>query len=186
MKAKLLVTIIEEYNSDWSRQSILNEIEYIQTMMYNHPTMLSRAYSTDVDGVKDPQFTVDVNNEVIVADASRIELVYESDPTCPIKAQIQFQTIRFKDSFVGRDVRVRCYKQAPTSIVEGMELLIPDQHIPTLEAGVVERLAYKEHRDRQPFLAWERRELPRYWARANRDFRFNADEPQEPTNPYGD
>jgi len=185
MLARELVTIIEEYNSDWSRQSILSEIEYIQRMMYAHPTMLSRAYSDEADGVKDPQFTVDVNNEVVISDAFRIEKVYTSDPTCPLDAKLQNGTVRFKDTLVGSLVRVRYYKKSATDIVEGMELLVPDQFIDILEAGVTERLAFKEHRDRQPFQMWKKRELPAFWAAVNHDFRYDEDSPSQSTNPYG-
>jgi hypothetical protein len=185
MLAKELVTIIYEYNPDWSRQALLNEIQYIQRMMYDHPTMLSRAYSDEIDGVKDPSFIVDENNKVIVDDCFRIEKAYISDPTCTLKVKIQNNVIRFEDSLVATTVRVRYYKKSPTYLVEGMTLLVPDQQIDILEAGVVERLAYKEHRDREPFKAWKRRELPKFWASANKDFRFKEDTKQESSNPYG-
>jgi hypothetical protein len=191
MLAKELVTIIEEYNPDWTRQGILNEIEYIQRMMYAHPTMLSRAFSEDATGVTDPQFTVDVNNQVVLEDADgkplcfRIEKVYQSDPTCPLDTKNQGNVIRFVDSLVGTNVRVRYYKQSTTDMAEGMALLVPDQFIDILEAGVTERLAFKEHRDRQPFQMWKKRELPAFWASVNKDFRFDEDEPSQSTNPYG-
>jgi len=184
MLAKELVTIIQEYNPDWSRQGLLNEIEYIQRMMFDHPTMLSRAYSDEIDGVKDPLFTVDANNEVVVDDCFRIEKVYTSDPTCPLKVKLQNNVIRFADSLVATEVRVRYYKK---SILTGepMELLVPDQYIDILEAGVVERIAYKEHRDREPFKLWKKRELTAFWAAVNSDFRFREDSPVESNNPYG-
>jgi hypothetical protein len=201
MQAKELVTIIEEYNPDWSRQAILNEIEYVQRIMYNHPTMLSRAYSNETEGVTDPLFTVDENNEVVVSDAFRVEKAYYDDPNCPIEIKTQNNIVRFKDNLAyipdpvdpilnppvkEVKVRIRYYK---TALLTGelMDLLIPDQYIDMLEAGVTERLAFKEHGDRQGFVAWRRRELPSFWAGANRDFRFNEDSDtgSDSSNPYG-
>ena len=184
MKAKELITIIEEYHPDWTRQGILNEIQYIQRMMYDHPTMLSRAYSTEADGTKDPQFTVDVNNEVIISDAFRIDKVYKSDPTCPLDVKLQGNIVRFVDTLVGSTVRVRYYKKSVLT-GEQNELLVPDQYIDILEAGVTERIAFKEHGDRQNFQLWKKRELTEFWSKVNRDFRFHEDVPQESSNPYG-
>jgi hypothetical protein len=201
MKAKELVTIIGEYNPDWSRQALLNEIEYIQRMMYNHPTMLSRAYSTEAEGVTDPLFIVDENNEVIIPDSFRVEKSYKSDPNYPLSVKLQNNVVRFVDNFAfipdpvdpinnppikEVKVRIRYYKKALLTS-ETMDLLIPDQYISTLEAGVTERLAFKEHGSRQDFLSWQKRELPPFWAAVNKDFRFNEDLNlgSDCSNPYG-
>ncbi len=171
MKAKELVTIIKRYNASWERQAILDVINYVHRMMIEHPTKLTQANGSFSD---DPEFTVDpITKTLVIADASHIQKAYLSDPDIPIETLIQGNTIRFASSFASSIVKVRYYIKATALTSETKELQTPDDQVDVLEDGCIARIEMMEHGDSTKFKMWKQRDLKKYWALANINYRMD-------------
>jgi hypothetical protein len=170
MQAKKLVNILQRYNPDWTRQALLDVIDYVQRIMVNHPTTFSRAVSTDGE---DPEFELSdlVGNTLTIDDAFRIEKVYK-DGQCPLDVLIQYNVVTFPTPLPSFPVRVQYYIGSSELTSELIELNVPDTFIDLLEAGCIARIEQMENGTPDSFRVWKQRELRRYWAEANRNFRY--------------
>ena len=175
MKAKELVSIVSKYNPSWTRQGLLDVINYVHRIMVSHPTSLTRAIDSIDNG--DPQFIVDLNTRILtISDAQTIEKVYvdKYSEEYPVEAHIQGDTIYFPDSFSSVDVRVKYYKKATEILAEDYDLQVPDEYIHLLEAGVVARIEFMEHGLMDRFDRWRMTDLKRFWAKSNTNFKSNS------------
>ena len=143
MQVKKLVNILQRYNPDWTRQALIDVIEYVQRIMVNHPTTFSRA--VDSDG-KDPEYEVTdlVGNTLTISDAFKIEKVYK-EGGAPLDALIQYNVVTFPTPLPSFPVRVQYYKSALEDLVESDTLDVPDTFIDLLEAGCIARIEQMEN-----------------------------------------
>ncbi len=173
MLAKELVSILEETNPDYSRQSLLQEINFIQRLILGTANSLNKAI--DPTTGKDLQITP-ATAEHVVTDALRIDRVYSSDYNIPLKVNIQGNTIYFSENNVGQSYYIRYYKKTAELTSEMIELTIPDEHIDDLEEGVLERLASQEHGSREGFRYWKKMIMPRVQRRLNSGYKWGSNE----------
>jgi len=169
MLAKELVTILEENNPDYSRQTLLQEINYIQRMIFGSANQLTLA--TDPVTSKDPKITPS-SAEHTIEGAQRIDRVYKSNFSLPLQVRIQGDTIYFDPNHVGQEYFVRYYKRPQELTSELMELSVPDEYIDVLEDGVEERLSSKEHGSKEGFRYWKLREMPKLQRKLNNNYRW--------------
>ena len=183
MLARELVTILEETNPDYSRQSLLDEINFVQRMILGSANMYS--ISTDSATGKDPKITPDAE-EYVIPDAMRIDRVYKYNFSLPEQVRIVDDTIFFRPEQVGQEYYVRYYKTMPPLTSESQELVIPDQYVDILETGVQERLSYKEHGSQEGWNFWKRRSMPRLQRKLNNNYKWGlSDGTQKIPSNYG-
>ncbi len=171
MLAKELVSILEETNPDYSRQVLLQEINFIQRLILGTANSLNKAIDPTT-GV-DPQITP-ATAEHVVTDALRIDRIYSSDYNVPLKVNIQGDTIYFDENCVGQTYYIRYYKKATELTSEMIELTIPDEYIDDLEEGVLERLAAQEHGSRDGFRYWKKMVMPRVQRKLNNGYKWGS------------
>ena len=169
MLAKELITILEENNSDYSRQTLLQEIEYVQRIIFRAANMVSLVVDP-LTGL-DPKITpVDLVH--VIDDAQKIDRVYKSCYDIPFNLTIEGNTIYFQENMVGKEYFVRYYKKPPKLTSESMELMVPDQYIDVLEDGVELRLESKEHGSKDNWRYWKKNDLPRLQRNLNNNYRW--------------
>ena len=157
MLAKELVTILEENNPDYSRQELLQEINYVQRTIFGAANM----YTLVVDDAtgQDPIITP-TSTEYIIPDALRIDRVYQTAFAVASPAKIIGNTIYFTPQQVGQQFYVRWYRKPTPLTSELIPLLVPDEYIDVLEDGVENRLESKEHGSKDNWRYWKKKELP--------------------------
>jgi hypothetical protein len=169
MQAKELVTILEENNPDYGRQTLLNEINYIQRLIFGSANKLNLA--TDPTTNKDPKITP-TDAITTIADAQRIDRVYKENFNLPHRVRIQGNVIHFDPNDLGQEYYVRYYERLPELTSELMELSVPEEYIDVLEDGVELRLSSKEHGSKEEFRYWKLRDLPKLQRKLNNDYRW--------------
>ncbi len=170
MEASYLVSILSEYMPDYSRATLLAEIDYVHKLALNGANMFTRV--TDPLTGSDP-FLLITAEVFTIADAQKIDRVYSSDPENPHRVIISDNTIYFNPSDVGQSFYVRYYKKPADLEVETDPLLIPEDTIDILEDGVRARMAIKEHGSSEEWILWRKRSLPTLKRRLNYNYRWS-------------
>lgn len=169
MLAKELVTILEENNPDYSRQTLLNEINYVQRMIFGAANMYTMV--TDPTTGLDPKITP-TTTEYVISDALRIDRVYKYNFSLPEPVRIVGDTVYFQESRLGQEYSVRYYSKLQELTSETMELSVPDEYIDVLEDGVELRLSSKEHGSKSDFKMWKRDDMARLQRKLNNNYRW--------------
>ncbi len=182
MLAKELVSILEENNPDYSRQALLDEINFIQRLIFGTANQLNLV--TDPATGEDMKITPSATEHVI-SDALRIDRVYKGNYYNLTDVRIAGDTIYFDPNHVGQEFYVRYYAKMTELTSELMELRVPDEHIDVLEDGVEARLASKEHGSKEEFRYWKSREVPKLRRRLNNNFKWGQDVKKTVQSGYG-
>jgi len=169
MLAQELVSILEENNRDYSRQTLLQEINYVQRLIFGSTNLYTIA--TDPATGLDPKLTPDAQ-EYTIEDAMRIDRVYSTAFELPLDVRIVDNTVFFPSELVGQEFYFRYYKKPQELTSELIELLVPDQYIDVLEDGVEERLSSKEHGSKDGWRQWKRYDLPKLRRKLNINYRM--------------
>lgn len=170
MQAKELVTILEENNPDYSRQALLDEINFVQRIIFGSANMLTLV--TDDTTGDDPKITP-ASAEHVISDAMRIDRVYKKYYNIPMDVRIQGDTIYFDETHVGQEYYVRYYKKLTELTSEQMELMVPDEHVDVLEQGVELRIASKEHGSYDDWDFWKSRKMPKLKRKLNNNYKWS-------------
>lgn len=169
MQVREFVSIIEEYNPDYSREAIREEINYVQREVFASRLNFNKAYDPVTGG--DIQITP-TQVEHVIADAQSIDRVYSSDYSYPMNLHIFGNTIIFKESDLNTPYYVSYYK-APTEYTsESQTLFIPDQFISILEDGVNARIQFKQHGQLDVWTNWKKYELPNLRRKLNKNYKW--------------
>ncbi len=183
MLAKELVTILEENNPDYSRQTLLNEINYVQRTIFGAANMYTMA--TDSATGLDPKITP-TTTEYVISDALRIDRVYKYNFSLPEPVRIVGDTVYFQESRLGQDYFIRYYTKLQELTSETMEISVPDEYIDVLEDGVEERLSSKEHGSKEGWRAWKRYDMAKLQRKLNNNYRWGKpDGTQKISSHYG-
>lgn len=169
MLAKELISILEENNPDYSRQSLLQEINYVQKIVFGAANMYTVA--TDPSTGRDPKIVPD-QTEYVISDAFRIDRIYKENYSIPLNVRIVDDTIYFAPEMVGQEYSVRYHKRINELTSESMELTIPDEYVHYLEDGIEERLSSKEHGSKDGWRYWLKREMPTLRRKLNNNYRW--------------
>ena len=169
MQAKDLVSILQEYMPDYSRQTLLSEIDYVHKLALGNANAMTKV--TDPTTGCDPLLHI-VTEVTVIADAQKIDRVYTSNFDVPISVRISGNTIYFKPDQIDSDYYVRYYKKPANIEVESAYLMIPDDVIDLFEDGVRTRMAVKEHGNSDEWILWRRMSLPKIQRRLNYNYRW--------------
>ena len=190
MKAREMVSIIYQYNSDWARETILANIDSIHEEMMGHRNLYT-LYTDPVTG-EDPVLTP-TEVETVIDGAMDIEAVYtESDcvgpgyrgwhgtnysevPYCGDGVEhVYDNVIIFNENALNKEYRVRYYKTPTNILSENTELDVPDRYKRYLEDGVLARMEMQTNGSRDELRNWRRRDLREFWGKLNKQFRFKG------------
>jgi hypothetical protein len=169
MQAKDLVSILQEYMPDYSRQTLLSEIDYVHKLALGNANAMTKV--TDPNTGCDPLLHI-ATEVTVVADAQKIDRVYKSDYYNSLSVRIVGNTIYFPPEYVGSDYYVRYYRKPWSIETEQSDILIPDDIIDMFEDGVRSRMALKEHGNSDEWTLWRRMVLPKIQRRLNYNYRW--------------
>lgn len=169
MLIRELVSILQEYTPDYSRQSLVDIINYVQREVF--------ASRLDYNRAVDPLTGLDYEIEVValvhtIADAQAIGFLYTNDETIWTERRVVGNTIYFQDGDIGSKFYVRYYLKRPTYTVETQTLVIPDELVSMFEDGCVARMQFKQHGLIDPWIMWKKTELSNLRRMLNNNYRW--------------
>lgn len=169
MLVKELVTILEEVNPDYSRQALLDEIDYVVREVFSSRLNYNRAVdsATGLDPIITPS-----SSPHTISNCSGISKVYKNDFDFT-EYKIVGNQIYFKPEQLGSDYYVTYFKRTDI-LSESQTLPIPDELVSTLEDGVSARIQVKQHGQQQVWREWKKYDLPNLRRKLNNNYKWGV------------